>query len=193
MRPHELSISIPTIDPLRTAAVNAAWSAGPARYARAPLAARKRGKQGSTMPRAARSAARSGTCGVSLDLTSSSSFAERAGEPCPQAVRGHVPTCGHVLRFKRHAGRRPHRHRARAQGGPDGRGRFRHSQRRPQAGERAPELLHREEGHAMRGAVVEAHRRLRGAHRICKRPAAGNNDDAAGRERQRIEPCGKIF
>jgi hypothetical protein len=56
------------------------------------------------------------------------------------------------------------------------------------ADERVPVLLHCQQRHEMRGAIVETHASLRSPHRIGKRSAARDDDHAAGTRRERLDP-----
>jgi hypothetical protein len=57
--------------------------------------------------------------------------------------------------------------------------------------ERVPVLLHCQQRHEMRGAIVEAHASLCSPHRIGKRSAARDDHHAAGTRRERSDPIGQ--
>jgi hypothetical protein len=57
--------------------------------------------------------------------------------------------------------------------------------------QRVPVLLHCQQRHEVRGAIVEAHASLCSPHRIGKRSAARYDHHAAGTRRERSDPIGQ--
>ena len=117
--------------------------------------------------------------------------ADRAAQPRSKAVRSHPPRRLDIERRCGHPRWHPDWDPLRREASFYGFYRMRRPQQVIAADERVPVLLHRQQRHEMRSAIVEAHAPLCSPHRIGKRSAARDNHHAAGTRRERSDPIGQ--
>src|SRR5262249_34381678 len=179
----------PTPSPLRMARAAAAYSAGPAMKASAPLARRKRGKAGSTVPFATSSCALTGPGGGSTCLTNSTRCAPIL--PASQAARLSLVTSqDHGMSFAAHTIRvadqtvTPH-------AANSCRGCYK-LQLSSEIRERVAILVHGKQRHPVGGAIVEAHSGLGRTYRVGERTASWHHNHSPGASSDRIDPIFQI-